>query len=413
MSDLTAQDRGQVAGTRRRMLGIVSVTTILVLSIWFSTNAIGPALEQEKGLSTVDLSWLTIAVQVGFVMGTLISAVFNLADRVPARMLFACAAWTGAALNAAVVPLEGIALLASVRFATGIALAGVYPTAMKIVSGWFQGGRGAALGVMIAALTIGSGSPHLLRSMFVGNWEATVFGSSLLASLGGLLVLAFVRDGPFDVGGARFNPRTMLNIFTDRGQRLTLFGYLGHMWELYAMWAWIGAFLGMVYGTGSLFGGRIDLSSAVVFATFGAGAAGSVLAGIAADRYGRTLTTSFAMLLSGASALVIGFLPVDWTVAIGVVALVWGAAIIADSAQFSTAMTELCEPQYRGTALTFQTGLGFALTVFTIWLVPVLEDAVGWGVAWAALAVGPALGTVAMLRLRATPDALKLADGRR
>ena len=390
-----------------------SVTTILVLSIWFSTNAIGPALEREKGLSTADLSWLTIAVQVGFVIGTLISAVFNLADRVPARVLFACAAWAGAALNAAVVPLEGFALVASVRFATGVALAGVYPTAMKIVSGWFQGGRGAALGTMIAALTIGSGSPHLLRSMFVGNWEATVFGSSLLASLGGLLVLAFVKDGPFEVGGARFNPRTMLNIFTDRGQRLTLFGYLGHMWELYAMWAWIGAFLGTVYGTGALLGGRIDLSSAVAFATFGAGAAGSVLAGIAADRYGRTLTTSFAMLLSGGSALVIGFLPLDWTVAIGVVAMVWGATVIADSAQFSTAMTELCEPQYRGTALTFQTGLGFALTAFTIWLVPVLEDAVGWGVAWAALAVGPALGTVAMLRLRATPDALKLADGRR
>ena len=401
------------ASSRGRVLGVVSLATILALSIWFSTNAIGPALEREKGFSTSDLSWLTIAVQIGFVAGTLVSAFLNLADRIPARVFFAGAAGVGALLNAAVVPLDGFGWAFLVRFGTGVALAGVYPTAMKIVSGWFQGGRGAALGAMIAALTIGSGSPHLLRSAFVDNWEVTVYGSSLLAIGGGLLVLAFGADGPFDVRGARFNPKTMFAIFTDRGQRLTLFGYLGHMWELYAMWAWIGAYLAAVYGTRTIFGGGMEFSSVMAFAVFGAGAVGSVLGGLGADRYGRTLATSLAMALSGGSALFIGFLPMEWTVVIGLVAIVWGASVIADSAQFSTAMTELSEPQYWGTALTFQTGLGFALTVFTIWLVPQLEEAAGWGVAWAVLAAGPALGTLAMLRLRAVPESLNLAAGRR
>jgi MFS family permease len=396
-----------------RVLGIVSLATILTFSIWFSTNAIGPALEREKGLSTSDLSWLTIAVQIGFVVGTLVSAALNLADRIRPRALFAVAALVGATLNAAVVPLESFGWIFFVRFATGMALAGVYPTAMKIVSGWFQRARGAALGTMIAALTLGSGSPHLLRAVFVDNWEATVFGSSLLAVVGGLLVLSFGADGPFDVGGARFSPRAMLKTLTDRGQRLTLLGYLGHQWELYAMWAWIGAFLGSVYGTRSLLGSGLDLSSTLAFAVFVAGAVGSILGGIAGDRYGRTLTTSLAMVLSGGSALIIGFLPVEWTLVIGLVVLFWGATVIADSAQFSTAITELSEPQYRGTALTFQTGLGFALTAFTIWLIPVLVETWGWGIAWAVLAAGPAAGTLAMLRLRALPESLRLAGGQR
>ena len=396
-----------------RVLGIVSLATILTLSIWFSTNAIGSALEREKGLSTSDLSWLTIAVQIGFVAGTLASAALNLADRIRPRALFAAAALVGAALNAAVVPLESFGWIFFARFATGTALAGAYPTAMKIVSGWFQGARGAALGTMIAALTLGSGSPHLLRSVFVDNWEVTVFGSSLLAVGGGLLMLSFGADGPFDISGTRFNPRAMLKTLTDRGQRLALLGYLGHMWELYAMWAWIGAFLGSVYGARTLLGSGLELSSALAFAVFGAGAVGSILGGIVADRYGRTLITSLAMVFSGGSALVIGFLPVEWTLVIGLVALFWGATVIADSAQFSTAITELSEPQYRGTALTFQTGLGFALTAFTIWLIPVLEEAWGWGIAWAVLGAGPAVGTLAMLRLRALPESLHLAGGQR
>ena len=156
-----------------------------------------------------------------------------------------------------------------------------------------------------------------------------------------------------------------------------------------------------------------DLASIITFIVFIAGAVGSVIAGYVAERVGRTATTSVAMIISGGTALFIGFLPLDWEVIITVVALIWGASVVADSAQFSTALTELCEESYRGTALTFQTGMGFLLTIVPIWLVPVLAESAGWGVAFAMLAIGPALGTVAMLRLRSMPESAACAMGKR
>ncbi|MDA1258223.1 MAG: MFS transporter [Chloroflexi bacterium] len=411
--ELNTQPATDVAAQRRKTLAVVSIATLFGLSVWFSTNAVGPALEAEKGFSTGDLAWLTIAVQLGFVAGTLISAVTNLSDLVNARFVFGASAAIAGLLNLGVIPLDGFGEVLVVRFATGIFLAGVYPPGMKIISGWFQSGRGIALGVMIGALTIGSGSPHLLRSAFVDNWEATIAGSSALAGVSAVLVVLLVRDGPYDVSGAKFNPRYLLRAFAERGSRLTLIGYLGHMWELYAMWAWIGTFLAVVYGTRTVLGTGFELASAVAFAVFVAGAIASYAAGAAAERWGRALTTSVAMLVSGGSALFVGFLPIDMEILIAVVVLIWGASVIADSAQFSTAMTELGEPAYRGTLLTFQTGLGFALTAVSIKLVPVVEEASGWGWAFAILAIGPAIGITAMMRLRMVPESLKLAGGRR
>ena len=395
------------------MLGLVSLSAILSLSVWFSTNAVAPALESVKGLDAGDLAWLTIGVQLGFVFGTLVSSVLNLADRFNARRLFAVSAVLAATFNLAVVPLDSFWTLLFARFATGAFLAGVYPPAMKILAGWFRRGRGLALGSMIGALTLGSGSPHLLRSMFVDNWEATIVGSTALAVLGGLLLPLTVDDGPYESKSSKFDPRSLLVVFRERGLRLTLVGYLGHMWELYAMWAWIGAYLLAVFGPRPLLGDSVDLASVLAFAVFAAGAAGCVVAGIASDRYGRTMATIVPMVLSGGTAFVIGFVPFELSPAIAVLALVWGASVIADSAQFSTATTELCNPAYRGTVLTFQTGLGFALTAVTIQLVPTLEAGQGWGIAFATLGIGPVLGTAAMLRLRSLPEAVRLAGGRR
>jgi MFS family permease len=234
---------------RNRALLLVSLSTVFGLSVWFSTNAIAPALETEKGFSDGDIAWLTIAVQMGFVAGSLLIALTNLADLIPARRLYGVAAIGAGLMNILVIPVDNFALVIIVRFITGMFLGGVYPPGMKILSGWFVRGRGIALGAMIGALTIGSGSPHLLRSLFSDQWEATIIGSSILSLLGGLLVWTVVSDGPHDVKGATFAPRYMLRLFTERAQRLTLIGYLGHMWELYAMWAWIGAFLLAVVGT--------------------------------------------------------------------------------------------------------------------------------------------------------------------
>jgi len=395
-------------------LALLSTATVLSLTVWFSTNSIAPALESERGFSSADIAWLTVGVQLGFVLGTIAIAATNLADLMNTRKLFAICAVLAGVTNVALVFVPGGFVTALVlRVLSGVFLGGVYPPGMKIISGWFRSGRGIAIGTMIGALTLGSGSPHLLRSVFVAQWELTLYISSILAALAGGIVYFLVQDGPFDVPAARLNPRYLLLTIRSPATRLVFFGYLGHMWELYAMWAAIPAFMAAVYGTKSLVGDSLDLASFLTFLVFVSGALGCVAAGYFAERFGRTTATSLAMIISGGSALFIGFLPSDWTAVITIVALVWGASVVADSAQFSTALTELSEEAYRGTALAFQTGLGFLITIVPIWLVPVMVESVGWGLAFAILAIGPALGTAAMLRLRSMPESSAMALGRR
>jgi MFS family permease len=401
------------AETRSRSLVYVSAATFFSLSVWFSTNAISGALELEKSIDESSMALLTIAVQLGFVAGTMIIAVANLSDLVNARTLFAVSALLAALTNLLVIPLESTPMLIAARFATGAFLGGVYPPAMKVISGWYTKGRGFALGTMVGALTIGSGSPHLLRSVFSDNWQAVIIGSSILAVSGGLILRFLVNDGPHDVNGAKFNPRYLFGALAHRGPRLALTGYLGHQWELYAMWAWIGSYMLYVVGKKSLIGDSLDLASGLTFLVFVVGAVASSYAGVWSEKIGRTAVTSIAMVISGGVAAFIGFLPPEMTILIVILAMIWGASVIADSAQFSTAMTELSDPAYRGTMLTFQTGVGFALTAVSIWLLPIVKDSSGWGWAFAMLALGPVVGTAAMLRLRSLPEAMNLAAGKR
>jgi len=286
-----------------------------------SANAIASALETERGFSGPDIAWLTIAVQLGFVIGTLLIAITNLADLMNTRKLFAICAVLAGVSNVALVFLPGgFAAALVLRLLSGVLLGGVYPPGMKIISGWFRSGRG----VMIGALTLGSGSPHLLRSVFVSQWELTLYVSPALAVLAGGIVYFLVEDGPHDVPARRFNPGYLIQTLRVPATRLVFFGYLGHMWELYAMWAWISSFLAVVYGTRSLARGSLDLASLVNFLVFVAGPAGCVAAGFFAERYGRTLATSIAMVISGGMGLFIGFLPIEWGLVIALVALVWG-----------------------------------------------------------------------------------------
>ena len=396
------------------MLALVSFSTLLSLSVWFSTNAISTVLEIEKGFTIDDIAWLTISVQLGFVTGSLILSITNIPDIVNSRIVFSVSCVLAAVINVALLlPQVGTNEAIAARFLTGVFLGGVYPLAMKIISGWFNSSRGIAIGIIIASLTLGSGSPHLLKSLFVSQWEITLIVSSFLSVIGGLIVLLFVRDGPYDVLAARFNPTYVLTIMKSRALQLVFIGYLGHMWELYAMWVWIPSFLTSIYSNRIVLFGLFELSSLIAFLVFLSGAVGCVMGGLLAERWGRTATTSWALALSGGTALCIGFLPVGWTQIIFFMTLLWGFTVIADSAQFSTAITELADDSYRGTALALQTGLGFLLTVITIRLVPIIQSHIGWGWAFAFLSVGPVLGIFAMVKLRNLPDSRIMAMGKR
>ncbi len=381
------------------------------MSLWFSASAVTPALRTEWRLGDTSANWLTLSVQLGFVAGTLTSALLNLPDVLRARRLFAVAAFAGALVNALfALCAHGFAFGVSMRFLTGAFLAGVYPPGMKIMATWFRRGRGMALGVLVGALTLGKASPYLVNAVGSESWRANVLFVSALAVAGGLIVLLFVGDGPFALPPAEFDFAQAREVFRNRGVRLANFGYFGHMWELYAMWTCVPLMLRASFAAG---GHSPTLAEAGSFLVIGAGAAGCVAGGLLADRVGRTLVTSAAMAASGACFIVVGFFFESSPAVLLTLMAVWGATVVADSAQFSSCVTELGDPKYLGTALTIQTCLGFLLTLGSIQLVPALAARVGWRYAFAALAPGPAFGIYSMLKLRGLPEAKKIAHGRR
>ena len=396
---------------RWRVLALLALAELLAMSLWFSGSAVVPALQSEWRLSDSTATWLTIAVQLGFVCGTLLSALLNLPDIIKTRYLVAACGIAGAVSNATFgYYAHGSRLGVTMRFLTGVFLAGVYPPGMKIMASWFRSSRGTALGVLVGALTLGKASPYLINGLGSQNWRYNILLSSLFAVGGSLVVLMFVGDGPFTLPAARFDWKQVIKVFRNRGVRLADFGYFGHMWELYAMWAWLPV---MIRASLSAQGSQAHLAEVTSFLVIGCGAIGCVVAGLIADRVGRTLVTSWAMAISGSCCLVIGFLFGGSPVLLILVAAIWGATVVADSAQFSTCVTELGDPQYIGTALTIQTCVGFLLTSISIELVPHFVKLVGWRYAFIILAPGPLLGVVAMLRLRSLPEAAKIAHGRR
>jgi len=387
---------------RWRILALLSLAELLAMSTWFAANAVAPQLALRWHLSAARAGWFTAAVQLGFVAGTATAAILNLADLIPARRYFSTAATLSALANAALViaPHPAVALLS--RFLVGFFLAGVYPPGMKMVATWFRSQRGLAIGTMVGALGIGSAMPYLVHAMRGAGIEQVILSVSAAAWLAALLVALAYHDGPYPFARRPFAWSLVATVLHHRETRLAIGGYLGHMWELYAMWIWLGAFLTASFaarvaaGYPPLPARAVDL---VVAGTFIAGALGCVWGGWAAARIGYARVVTRAMAISGICAATIGvafgapgplLVPIIW---------LWGFFVVADSAQFSAMVTEAAPPHAVGTALTLQTSMGFLLTMATIQLVPVLVNAIGWRWAFSVLALGPACGIAAIARL--------------
>lgn len=387
------------------------------MTLWFSASAVVPQLTTEYALTPTEQSLLTMSVQFGFVIGALVIALLNLADRYQAHYLIAICTLLGSLFNASIALFEvNIAAILVLRFLTGAMLAGVYPPAMKVLASWFTAGRGLAIGILVGALSVGNAGPHLLNAfpVFGGEtgqppWRGVLLAVSLLAVVGGFMVLSFVRSGPNLPAVSRFDWRYAGRVFSEPALRYANFGYLGHMWELYAMWTWVPLLLLDSFRNGGIGDSWGRLAGFCVVAM---GGLGSVLAGRLADRRGRTLIASASLLISGTCCLLGGHLFDQPWLLLGV-CLIWGCAVVADSAQFSTAISELCDPRYVGTALTMQTCTGFLLTTVSIWLLPEILEHTSRGAAFSLLALGPVFGIWSMWMLRRRPEAVKMASGRR
>ncbi len=365
-------------------------------------DAVTPQLRAIWGLTASEAAWLTTIVQLGFVCGTAIAALLNLPDLIPAGRLFSGSALLGAAANAAILAVPGYRSALLLRFLTGFFLAGVYPPAMKMAATWFRSQRGLAIGVIVGALTVGKATPYLVRAIPRVGVSPVILTASVGAIIAAILVALGYRDGPFPFASRPFSWSHVRDIVRVREWRLATASYLGHMFELYAFWTWIPAFLAasVAAHSGGLNRGRRFISL-LAFATIAVGGLGSVWGGIFADKRGRERLVAISLFMSGSCCLLSGFLFGGPIWVLGALTMAWGFFVIADSAQFSTLVTEAVPAHAVGTALTVQTSLGFLLTMLPMQVVPLIAQRVGWRWSFVALVLGPVAGIAAIRRLAA------------
>ena len=400
---------------KSRNIAFLAVATVLALSPWFAASAVVPQLAEDWSLTSSEQSWMTVSVQLGFVVGALLSAISNLSDRISERTLFAvCAALAGVSTAAVTVfDTAGPALVG--RFLTGLFLAGVYPPGMKLVASWCREDRGLGIGILVGALTLGGAMPHLLNAVpglgpgGMPPWRFVLWVVAGAAMTASIVVLASVRRGPHLGKMAPFDWRFVSTTLREPAPRLANLGYLGHMWELYAVWTWMPIALLAAYESA---GWRLESARLAAFVSIAAGAAGCVSAGALADRLGRARLAIWSLAISGACCVAVG-LTFDRPGLLTAICLIWGFAVVADSAQFSAAISELADERYVGTALTLQTCLGFLLTMASVRLLPAIADRVGWAWTFIVLVPGPIVGILSMRRLRARPEAVRMAGGNR
>ncbi len=378
---------------------LLVLAEVAAMSLWFVSSAILVDLRSEVSLNALQSAMLVSGVAAGFVVGALYVAMSGIADRYDPRKVFAMSAVLAAVANGLmlVVP-PGGAISIALRIVTGFALAGVYPVGMKIAVGWGLKDRGWLIGLLVGGLTLGSAAPHLLAFLGGANWRLTTLLASVLALVAAVLV-SFTRAGPHHAASAKMNPRVITLAWTDTRIRRAFLGYLGHMWELYALWAWIAPAAAASYLLQTNAIEAAQLSKLTAFIAIGSGALLCPFAGKLADALGKAELTIVSMAISGASAVAAAVVfggPV-WLVL--TVFVIWGLSVIPDSAQFSAMVADFAPPEISGSLMSLQTALGFALTIITVQVTPLLAGIIGWPGLFCVLALGPVVGILSMTGL--------------
>jgi MFS family permease len=381
------------------MLWLLAIAELLGMSLWFAGSAVATQLATELNIGSDAVAWLTTIVQFGFVCGTAVAALLNIADLLPSRCYFATAALLAAVANALLAASSAFALALLARFFTGFFLAGLYPPAMKMASTWFRSGRGFAIGTVVGALTIGKATPYLIHAIPSAGPSTVILAASGCALAASILIAAFYADGPYPFAARPFSWTLVADVVRHRQWQLAMGGYLGHMFELYPFWTWIPGFLAASVAAHGAVAHTDSIVSLLAFGAIAVGGPGCLWGGAYADRRGRERLVMLAMAASGSCALVVPLFFGASLWLLGPIALVWGFFVVADSAQFSTLVTESIPPHAVGTALTLQTSIGFLLTMASIQMIPPLVDRVGWRWAFPILAAGPAVGIAAIRQL--------------
>ena len=382
-----------------RILFIIVCAQFACVSLWFAGNGVMDALIHDYALPSRILGHLTSSVQIGFIIGTLLYAIFSFADKYSPSLVFFVSALAAALANLGLIMSEGnVMVLYGSRFMTGFFLAGIYPVGMKIAADYFDKDLGKALGYLLGALVLGTAFPHLLKSVLNSfPWEDVVIVISILSIIGGMLIFFLVPDGPFRKKGNRFEKKVLLHLFRDKDFRSAAFGYFGHMWELYAFWTFIPVILAIFIKTLDPVHGEV---SRLTFYIISAGSIGCILGGYISRMIG---SYRVAFLALAASAFCCLISPLIFTLNPAIIflfLLIWGMVVIMDSPQFSTLVAQTAPSDNKGSALTIVNCIGFSITIFSIQLLNFLNDLILHQWLFIFLLPGPVLGLIAMLQWR-------------
>lgn len=378
------------------ILPVIVVSQFCCTSLWFAGNGVMNDLVENFGLDDFALGHLTSAVQFGFIIGTLVFAVLTVADRFSPSRVFFGSALLGAMFNAGVIlETNGLTSILMLRFLTGFFLAGIYPIGMKIAADYYEKGLGKSLGFLVGALVVGTAFPHLLKGITESvPWQSVLITTSSLAVFGGMLMVIFVPDGPHRKPGTRLDLLAFSRVFGHGGFRSAAFGYFGHMWELYAFWAFVPV---MLKTYGDLYPKTVFNIPVLSFTIIGIGGLACVSGGFLAQSLGTKRTAFTALLLSGACCLIAPwmFMVQSEYIFIGFL-IFWGFVVIADSPLFSTLVANNALPDIKGTALTIVNCIGFSITIVSIQIINLLKEITDTSNIYMILALGPALGLVAL-----------------